>query len=152
RIDMVINNAGGTDFKPVLEYTEEEFRYMVEWNTTSAFMLSQLATPHMIKLGKGSIVNISSGAGHIGLRGMTPYCAAKAGLDGLTRVMAQELAPKIRVNAIALGSINSPTAEKNAEENPGWKQKQLAMIPLGRSGEPEDIGLCALYLCNSGCY
>src|SRR5262249_17890864 len=122
------------------------------WNTTSAFNLSQLAVPHMLKQGQGSIVNISSGAGHIGIRGLVPYCVAKAGLDQLTRAMAQELAPKIRVNSIALGSITTPSAEKVAAANPGYTERLLELTPLKRSGEPVDIGMTALYLCSRGCY
>ena len=84
RIDIVVNNAGGNEYRPFLEISEDEFKFHFDWNTTSAFLLSQIVTPHMVRPGRGAILNISSGAGHIGIRGMMSYCVAKAALDHLT--------------------------------------------------------------------
>src|SRR6266852_3991452 len=67
RVDILVNNAGGQNYKPFLEITEEDFKYHFDWNTTSAFLLSQLVAPRMLKAGKGAILNISSGAGRIGI-------------------------------------------------------------------------------------
>jgi len=106
----------------------------------------------MLKAGKGSIVNISSGAGHFGIRGMLPYCVAKGGLEQLTRGMAQELAPKIRVNAIALGSIMTPALQKTFDMQEGFREKMMELTPLKRVGDVEDVGLAVLYLCSQGCY
>jgi NAD(P)-dependent dehydrogenase (short-subunit alcohol dehydrogenase family) len=152
RIDILVNNAGGQDLKPFLDESELEFKHHLDWNTTSAFTLSQLATPHMLKLGKGSIVNISSAAGHVGMRGMAAYSVAKAGLEGLTRALAQELAPKIRVNAIGLGAIMTPVLQPVFDLKPEYKQTMESLTPLQRLGDPEDIGLATLYLCSRGCY
>ena len=88
-----------------LDITDEDFRHTFDWCVTSAFIMSQLAAPHMLSAGHGSIINISSGSARFGIRALTAYCVAKGGLEALTRAMAQELAPKIRVNAIALGFI-----------------------------------------------
>lgn len=152
RIDVVVNNAGGIVYRPFLEISEEEFRFHFDWNTVSAFLLSQAAAPHMLRAGRGSIVNISSGAGHLGIRGMMSYCVAKAALENLTRALAQELSPKIRVNCLALGAIMTPALQATFDMEPGYREKMMDRTPLGRTGTPEDIGLAALYLCSDGCY
>ena len=153
RIDIVINNAGGGGgFKPLMQVDEDEFRRVFDLNATSAFMITKLAMPHLLKSGRGSVVNISSGAGRFGVRGLTPYSVAKGGLDQLTRAMAQEFAPKVRVNAIALGSVLTDALRRNFEAIPGLEARMAGMVPLHRMGDVEDIGLCALYLCSQGCY
>jgi NAD(P)-dependent dehydrogenase (short-subunit alcohol dehydrogenase family) len=148
RIDILVNNAGGQDYKPFLEITEEDFKFHFDWNTTSAFLLSQFAAPHMLKAGKGAILNISSGAGHIGIRGMLSYCVAKGGLEQLTRGMGQELAPKIRVNCIALGAIMTPALERTFEMDPSFRGKLEDMTPLRAVGRTDDIGMQAVFLCS----
>ena len=152
RIDIVVNNAGGNYYRPFLEITEAEFRFHFDWNTTSAFLLSQAATPHMLKTGGGSIINISSGAGSLGIRGMMSYSVAKAGLEGLTRSLAQELAPKIRVNALALGAIMTPALQDTFDMDSNFREKMIDLTPLRTVGAVEDIGLATLYLCSKGCY
>lgn len=153
RIDIVLNNAGAINYGPFLNITEEDFRWHIDLNLTSTFLLSQAATPVMLKTGGGSIVNISSAIGRFGARGMMAYGAAKGGLENLTRGLAQELAPKIRVNAIALGAIMTPALQHTTyDTNPGYQEALRALTPLAREGDAEDIGLCALYLCSKGCY
>lgn len=153
RLDIVVNNAGGNDFRAFLDISEEEFRHHFDWNTTSAFLLSQIAAPHMIAAGKGAILNISSGAGHIGIRGMLSYCVAKAGLDHLTRSMAQELAPKIRVNGLALGAVLTPALQGTFDMDPSFREKLEDKTPLKTVGDVHNIGLAALYLCSdAGAY
>ena len=151
RIDILVNNAGGGKYKPFLELTDDDLRFEFDWNALSAFMLTQIAAPHMLKAGAGAVVNISSGAGHMPIRGMTPYSVAKAALEMLTRVMADELAPKIRVNAISLGTVKTPGLQ-NAYVSDGLRDRMMERIPLHREGEVEDIGLMALYLCGPQCY
>jgi NAD(P)-dependent dehydrogenase (short-subunit alcohol dehydrogenase family) len=152
RIDILVNNAGGQDYKAFLDISEEEFKHHFDWNTLSAFSLSQLVAPHMLKSGKGSIVNISSAAGHVGIRGMLSYAVAKGGLEQLTRGLAQELAPKIRVNALGLGAIMTPLLQKTFDMQPEYKKKMVDMTPLKRIGDAADVGLATLYLCSEGCY
>ncbi|MBA6413705.1 glucose 1-dehydrogenase [Parahaliea sp. F7430] len=147
-IDIIINNAGGNDYAPFLETTTDSFKYHFDWNTTSAFTLSRIATPWMLKRGGGSIINISSAAGHIGIRGMMAYCVAKAGLDQLTRCMAEELAPKIRVNCLALGSIMTPALQKTFDLEEGFREKLESKTPLQCVGNAENVGLAALFLCS----
>lgn len=152
RIDIVINNAGGNEYQPFLEIKEEDFKFHFDWNTTSAFLLSQAAAPHMLKAGSGSIVNLSSGAGRIGIRGMMAYGVAKAALEQLTRCMAQELAPKIRVNCLSLGAVMTPALQNTYDMQEGFREKLHELTPLKREGTPEDIGLAALYFCTDACY
>jgi NAD(P)-dependent dehydrogenase (short-subunit alcohol dehydrogenase family) len=149
RIDIVVNNAGGAEYRPFLDISEEEFKHHFDWNTTSAFLLTQIAAPHMLKADKGAVLNISSGAGHIGIRGMMAYCVAKAGLDHLTKSMAEELAPKIRVNGLALGAVLTPALESTFAMDPTFREKLEAKTPLKTVGDVHNIGLAALYLCSS---
>jgi NAD(P)-dependent dehydrogenase (short-subunit alcohol dehydrogenase family) len=152
RVDILVNNAGGGNYAPFLETTDEDLRYHFDWNTTSAFIMSQLVVPHMLKIGAGSIVNISSGSGRFGTPGLTAYCVAKGGLEQLTRVMAQELAPKIRVNSIALGAFMTPSLEKTFSSAPGVEQKMRGHTPLRRFGDVQDLGRLVVYLCAPGCF
>jgi 7-alpha-hydroxysteroid dehydrogenase len=152
RIDILINNAGGADYAPFLEITDEAFRYHFDWNTTSAFMMSQLAAPHMLKADGGSIVNISSGAGRFGIRGLVAYSVAKGALNQLTKGMAQELAPKIRVNGIGLGSFMTAALRNTLDMSPGAEATMKEKTPLHRLGDVEDLGRLVVYLCTRDCY
>jgi NAD(P)-dependent dehydrogenase (short-subunit alcohol dehydrogenase family) len=153
RIDILINNAGGmTTFAPFLEISEEDFKFNFDWNATSAFLLSQLVVPHMLKVGEGSIVNLSSGVGHFGSREMVSYGVAKAAVDQLTRAMAQALAPKIRVNCLSIGAHMTPALQKTIQMQPGFKEAMENLTPLKRIGDVENVGLATLYLCSRGCY
>lgn len=152
RIDIVINNAGAGGMKPFLDLTLDDLESSYRLNAGSTFMMTQLAAPHMLAQGSGAVVNISSLAARFGVRGQTAYCAAKAGVEQLTRAMAHELSPRIRVNAIALGFIMTSALERAFARDPAQKDRLCSMVPLHRLGDPEDIGLAALYLCSTGCY
>jgi NAD(P)-dependent dehydrogenase (short-subunit alcohol dehydrogenase family) len=152
RIDILINNAGGNEFRPFLEISEAEFKFHFDWNTTSAFLLAQAVTPHMVKAGHGAIVNVSSGAARIGIRGMLAYGVAKAGTEQLTRGLAQELAPKIRVNCVALGAVLTPALQNMYDMQPEFRDRLHALTPLRTHGTPEDVGLAVLWLCSKSCY
>ena len=104
-VDIVVNNAGGTMPQAFMDTSEKAFDHALRWNVTTAFNLTQLAVPHMIERGSGSVINITSVAGSFGDRGFAAYGTAKGALIKLTRHMAQDLAPKIRVNSISPGSI-----------------------------------------------
>lgn len=152
RIDILINNVGGSTYAPFLEITDDEFRSTYDWCVTSAFIMSQLAVPHMLKQGRGSIVNISSGSGHLGIPALIAYSAAKGGLEALTRGMAQELAPKIRVNAIALGSFMTDGLQIALDMMPEAGEKMREVTPLHRFGDVADLGRLAVYLSTRDCY
>ncbi len=147
RIDVVVNNAGGTPPRPILNTSERMFEEAFRFNVTSAFLLSRLAIPNMLETGGGSIVNISSAMGRFTDRGFVAYGTAKGALSHMTRLMAVELAPRIRVNGIAVGSVETSALGPFVED----RERRAAMesrTPLRRLGTPEDIAICALYLAS----
>ena len=147
RIDVVVNNAGGTMPRPFLATSPGYLERAFHFNTTSAFVLSKAAVPHMIEQGSGSIVNISSAIGRLRDRGFVAYGTAKAALTHMTRLMAADLAPKIRVNAIAVGSIATSALETVLTDE-SIRDEMVGGTPLKRLGEADDIALCALYLAS----
>jgi NAD(P)-dependent dehydrogenase (short-subunit alcohol dehydrogenase family) len=151
-IDILVNNVGGSTYARFLDITDEDFRHTFDWCVTSAFVMSQLVAPHMLGAGHGSIVNISSGSARFGIRALTAYCVAKGALEALTRAMAQELAPKIRVNAIALGSFATAGLQGSLDLMPGSLEKMKELTPLHRLGDVEDLGRLTVYLCTRDCY
>ena len=146
RIDILINNAGGSPPKPLLETSDRMFEHAFHFNVTTAFSLSRLVVPTMLKGDGGAIVNIASVAGRLVSPGFAAYGTAKAALIHLTRELACELAPRIRVNAIGVGSTLTDALSQFLDAE--TKAKMEAMTPLGRLGEVEDIALCALYLAS----
>ena len=147
RIDVVVNNAGGTMPRPFLDTSAGFFERSFHFNVTTAFVLSKAATPHLLASGAGSIVNISSAIGRLRDRGFVAYGTAKAALSHMTRLTAADLAPKVRVNAIAVGSIATSALEV-VLDNPEIHDEMVRRTPLKRLGVPEDIALCALYLAS----
>lgn len=152
RIDILVNNVGGSSYARFLDITDEDFQHTFEWCVTSAFMMSQLVAPHMLEAGRGNIVNISSGSARFGIRALAAYSVGKGGLEALTRAMAQELAPKIRVNAIALGSFGTKGLRGSLDMMPGSLDKMLESTPLHRLGDVEDLGRLVVYLSTRDCY
>ncbi|UXA20065.1 SDR family NAD(P)-dependent oxidoreductase [Mycobacterium sp. SMC-4] len=152
RIDILVNNVGFATYGPFLSLTDDNLRETFDYCVTSAFIMSQLVVPHMLDLGRGSIVNISSGAARFGIRGLLPYSVAKGGLEALTRAMAQELAPKIRVNAIALGAFMTAGLQTSFDLMPGSEDTLKELTPLHRIGDVADLGRLTLYLCTRDCY
>jgi 7-alpha-hydroxysteroid dehydrogenase len=147
RIDVLVNNAGGGPYKKALETSEKLFEGTIRLSLTSAFLLTRLIAPGMIAAGGGAVLNISSAIGHVPSRGFVAYGVAKAGLDQMTRLLGQELAPKIRVNALALGAIETP-ALAPALTDPRMRAGMIARTPMRRLGTTEDVALAALYLCS----
>ena len=147
RIDVVVNNAGGSMPGPFLGTSERAFNEAFRWNVTSAFNLTQLAVPHMLKAGGGSVINIASAAGRFRDRGFAAYGTAKAALIHLTGNLAKDLAPRIRVNAIAPGAI-ATTALDVVLKNEALEREMVRRTPLRRLGEVEDIAAGALYLAS----
>jgi 7-alpha-hydroxysteroid dehydrogenase len=151
-IDIVVNNAGGTMPQAFMDTTEKAFDHALRWNVTTAFNLTQLAVPHMVERGSGSVINITSVAGSFGDRGFAAYGTAKGALIKLTRHMAQDLAPKIRVNSISPGSI-ATSALDMVLQMPELERAMIDATPLGRLGTVEDIAAAAVYLSSeAGAY
>lgn len=147
RIDIVVNNAGGSRPGPALHTSTADLVNAFRFNVATAFGLSRIAAPHMVSTaGGGSIINVSSVAGQIPAAGFAAYGTAKGALSMLTRELAQEFAPKIRVNAIAVGSTRTEALQTvlNAE----IESQMVRLTPMGRLGEVEDISACALYLAS----
>jgi 7-alpha-hydroxysteroid dehydrogenase len=146
-IDVVVNNVGGSMPQGFMDTSEKAFDGAMRWNVTTAFNLSQLAVPHMLERPGASIVNIASTAGLFASRGFAAYGTAKAALIHLTRALAQDLAPKIRVNAVCPGSI-ATSALDIVLQTPELEQAMNDATPLGRLGDPDEIAAAAVYLAS----
>ncbi len=147
RLDIVINNVGGSFPRPLLQTSAAMFEKAFHFNVTTALELSKVAIPAMLTNGGGSIVNISSAIGRLTDRGFAAYGTAKAALSHLTRLMATECAPRVRVNAIAVGATATSALETVVTDD-GLRSAMETNTPLRRLGDPLDIALGALYLCS----
>lgn len=147
RIDVIVNNVGGSFPKPFLETSERSFEKALSWNVTTAFNLTQLAVPEMLKSGGGSVINIASAAGRMASRGMAAYGTAKASMIALTRNLAQELSPRIRVNAVAPGAIATDALQMVLDDE-GMRAAMVEGTPLRRIGDPDDIAAAVLYFAS----
>lgn len=140
-IDILVNNAGINHKKDFTDVTDEEFQQVLTTNVCAVFALSREVVKHMLHLGSGSIVNISSMAAQYGIPKVIAYTAAKTAIEGMTRAMAVELSPLgIRVNAVAPGFIYSDMTAKALDSDPERKQRVLSRTPMGVMGLPENIG------------
>ena len=147
RIDVVVNNAGGTSPRAFLDTSERMFERAFHFNVTTAFALSKLAVPHMLAGDGGSIVNIGSAIGRLRDRGFVAYGTAKAAMAHMTRLMAADLAPRVRANAIAVGSV-ATSALETVLDNDDIRNEMVEKTPLRRLGRPDDIALGALWLAS----
>lgn len=145
--DLLVNCAGTTELQPFLDTTVEAFDHLIAVNTRAPMIVAQEYARARIASGKpGAIVNVSSVASFVGIPDHAANCASKGGLDGLTRVMAKELAPKgIRVNAVNPTVTLTPMAQK-AWSDPDKAAGMLNRIPVGRFAEPADIVEVILFL------
>jgi 3-oxoacyl-[acyl-carrier protein] reductase len=147
RLDILVSAAGILDEVPFLEMTPERFDKTLAVDLRGVFLAARWAAPYMVEAGKGRIINIASQLGIKGGMNLAHYVAAKAGVIGLTKALAQELAPRgVLVNAIAPGPIVTPLIEGLSPE---WKQNKAAELPLGRFGRPEEVAPTALLLASS---
>jgi 7-alpha-hydroxysteroid dehydrogenase len=151
-VDIVVNNAGGSMPQAFLDTSMRSFEKAFHFNVSTAFRLTQLAVPHLLTSDGGSVINISSAMGRLVDRGFVAYGTAKGALAHMTRLLATDLAPKIRVNGIAVGSIATSALEV-VLTNDDLRTQMEEGTPLGRIGEPADIAICALYLASpAGAY
>ena len=146
RLDILVNNAGITRDGLLMKMSEEDFDKVIETNLKGTFNTIRFASRQMLKQRSGRIINMSSVVGISGNAGQANYASSKAGVIGLTKAVARELASRgITVNAIAPGFIET---EMTAVLSDAVKEASVAQIPLGRFGKPEDIAKTAAFLAS----
>ncbi len=145
-IDVLVNNAGITRDNLFMRMSDDEWSQVMDVNLTSVFKLSRAVLRGMMKARWGRIVNITSVVGSTGNPGQGNYAAAKAGLVGMSKSLAYEVASRgITVNCVAPGFIATPMTDKLTDDQ---KAKILTQIPAGQMGSPDDIGAAVLYLAS----
>jgi 7-alpha-hydroxysteroid dehydrogenase len=147
RLDVVVNNVGGTIPNAFLDTTTEYMEEAFHFNVSTAHALCRAAVPLMLETGGGTVVNISSIMGRVSGRGYLAYGAAKAALAHYTRLAARDLAPRIRVNAIAVGSV-ATSALDFVVQNEEIRTAMEDATPLRNIGEAEDVAAAVLYLAS----
>ncbi|OMP68569.1 3-oxoacyl-[acyl-carrier-protein] reductase [Domibacillus epiphyticus] len=148
RIDILVNNAGITRDNLLMRMKDQEWDEVIDTNLKGVFLCTKAVTRQMMKQRSGRIINISSVVGRIGNAGQANYTAAKAGVIGLTKASARELAPRgITVNAIAPGFISTDMTDELPQEA---KEQLIGQIPLGTLGDVEDIAAAAAFLAGDG--
>ena len=146
-LDILVNNAGIMQVKPFLELTEGDWDTVLNTNLKSMFLCCRAALPGMVAQGSGTIINIASELGYLGRELYVPYTASKGGVITLTRSLAREFAPKIRINGIAPGPTMTPMIEAEIAITGGLEAETAT--PAGRLGEPAEIASAAVYLASS---
>jgi 7-alpha-hydroxysteroid dehydrogenase len=147
RIDIVVNNVGGSMPRAFMDTSANSLVREFSWNVATAHALTRAAVPTMLETGGGAVVGISSMMGRSSARGFVAYGTAKAGLSHWTRLAAKDLAPRIRVNAIAVGSIATSALEIVLNDD-GLRTAMETTTPLGRIGDPEEIAATVLFLAS----
>lgn len=144
RLDVLVNNAGITQDKLLMRMTQDDFNQVIQVNLTGTFNMIQASTSHFLKQKSGSIINLTSVVGLTGNAGQANYAASKAGVIGLTKSVARELASRnIRCNAIAPGYIET---EMTASLSDKVKNEVKNQIPLKKFGQPRDVAEVAYFL------
>jgi len=152
RLDTIVNNAGAVVVATAEHTSDEDWQKVIAANLTGTFLVSRAALPLLRKAGGGSIVNIGSVLGLVARKERAAYCAAKAGVSGLTRAMAVDHAKdRIRVNCICPTIVETELGMQSIRQAPNAEaeiQRRIAEIPIGRMGTPEDVALMAVYLAS----
>ncbi len=145
RIDLLVNNAGGFPPMAFLDTDPPSWDWCFKFNLTSAYLLTRACLPRMLERDGGAVLNISSAAGRIVQKGFVSYGTAKAALSFMTRQLAAEFAPRVRVNALAVGAVaTSALAPFLTDE---LRATMEGMTPMRRIGTVDDVAAAALWLC-----
>jgi 3-oxoacyl-[acyl-carrier protein] reductase len=148
RLDFLVNNAAIRAETPFGEIRLEDWQRVLATVLDGAFLCTQASLPHLARAGSGAVVNIGGLTGHTGAQGRTHVVTAKAGLAGMTRALALDLAPHgITVNCVVPGTIDTVRGLPGAPERPAHRQ---ALPPLGRRGAPDDVANAVRFLCGPG--
>ena len=144
RIDVLVNNAGLMEETAFTEMTEEDWARTIDTDLTGVFRVTRQVVPTMQAAGAGVIVSVASQLAAKGAAGYTAYCAAKAGVIGLTRALAREVGPTVRVCAIAPGPVRTPMIEPYL--TPGWVAERAGSLVAGRLATPQEVAAAILAL------
>ncbi len=145
---ILVNNAGITRDNLAMRMKDEEWDAVIDTNLKSVFRLCKAVMRGMMKTRQGRIINVTSVVGHAGNPGQANYCAAKAGVAGMSRSLARELGSRnITVNCVAPGFIDTDMTRVLEE---GQRQALVANVPLGRFGQPEDVAAAVMFLASPG--
>jgi 7-alpha-hydroxysteroid dehydrogenase len=145
-LDVLVNNAGGAAPAPFLQTTASQLDDAFHFNVTTAFELVKAAVPHLLERDGASVVNVSSNMGHLVQRGLLVYGTVKAALSHLTRLLAADLAPRIRVNAVAPSVVETVSVRDALDEE--TRQRIIAATPLRRLAQPDDVALTVVWLAS----
>ena len=151
RLDFAFNNAGiePRNPAPTAEYEEEEWNRIIDINLRGVFLCMKHEIPLILKQGGGAIINTSSGAGIVGIKGSPAYTAAKHGVIGLTKAAALDYASQnLRINAVCPGYIDTPMMGRFTGGTDEGRAKVIAEEPVGRMGKPEEIAAAVIWLCS----
>jgi 2-hydroxycyclohexanecarboxyl-CoA dehydrogenase len=148
-VQIIVNNAGITEFKPFLELTDDNLDRMFSINLKSVFICTQAVLPDMIEAGWGRVINISSSSAQTGAIRMTNYSASKGGVIAFTKSLAAEFADKgITVNNVPPGFVDTPMLRASVDKMVGGLEGQAEKSPMKRPGKPEDIANACAFLAS----
>ncbi|MDR7159899.1 NAD(P)-dependent dehydrogenase (short-subunit alcohol dehydrogenase family) [Arthrobacter sp. BE255] len=154
-LDVAVNAAGVAGHVALEDLTEDHWQEVLQTNLSGTFYVAQEAALHMRRSGGGSIVNVASDLAAMGVPGLVHYCASKAGVVGLTRALALELAPLVRVNAVCPGPIDTPMVRAGLEAAPdplAARRLKESTVPLKRLAEPDEVAAAIYFLAVEGTF